>query len=268
MSAVGGVVSDTDPALSALTTTTPPTATLLRGADLQRPVPHLEWTIGDLGAHMVSVVRAYTMAAQGRSPIGPDLWKIDENNARLIAETPETSAPDLADALETESAAFVAASEPLPRGQQVPFYGDVSISAGAQAGMLLGDRLVHWWDVATALGQQFSADSELALPAVAASFEVMPEFLVREAAKGFTATYEIRIRGLPPRFLVFDDGALTVSDQRQGRVDCRISADAMAYVLMALRRGSRWRPILRREVVISGKRPWLALKLEKLVQLP
>jgi hypothetical protein len=103
-----GAVRDTDPAPSALTATTPPVVTLLRGVDPQRRVPHLEWTIGDLGAHMVSIVRAYTAAATGPSPVGPDVRTINENNARLLAETPESTTPDLADALDASIADFVA----------------------------------------------------------------------------------------------------------------------------------------------------------------
>jgi uncharacterized protein (TIGR03083 family) len=262
-------MSDTDAGLSALTLATPPVAALLRGADPRSSVPHLEWTIGDLGAHMVSIVRAYTAAALGRSPIGPDLGGMDGNNARLIAATPEESASDLADALETETAAFVAANEPLPRGEQVPFYGDVvTISAAGLARMLLGDRLVHWWDLATALGEKLTIESDLARLAFDGYFEVLPAFVLPEAAKGVTATYEIRIRGAAPRFLVFSDGTLTVSRDSPGRVHCRISAEPMAYALTALNRGSRWRPLLTGQVVIWGRRPWLANKLGTLIYAP
>lgn len=261
-------MSQTDDALSALTLATPPVAALLRGADVQRQIPHLAWTIGDLGAHMVSVVRAYTAAAKGQRPIGPDLFKIDENNARLIAETPEESSFDLADALELETATFVAANEELPRGQHVPFYDDLTISAAGSVRMLLGDRVIHWWDLTTALGEKPSVDSEFARLAFDGYFEVLPLFVIPGASKELTATFEIRIRGNPPQFLVFDNGVLTVSDDVPGRVDCRISADALAYGLMALGRGSRWRPIVRRDVVIWGRRPWLATRLEKLIYAP
>jgi uncharacterized protein (TIGR03083 family) len=261
-------VSDIDPALFALTATTPPVVMLLRGADVQAPVPHLEWTIGDLAAHMVSIVRAYTAAAAGLSPVGPDVRTINENNARLIAETSESTASGLADALDVATADFVAGNGRLERSQPVPFYGDLTTSAGVQARLLLGDRLMHWWDLATTLGQRLSVDPEVVRLAIDGSFDALPDFVVPERAEGFTATFEFRIRGAPSRFLVFTDGVLTVRGDAPGRVDCRITADPMAYALFAFGRGPRWRPLFKREMVISGRRPWVANKLSAIIDAP
>ena len=193
----------------------------------------------------------------------------DENNARLIATTPERSLRDLADALDIGTAAFVAANEQLSRQQQVPFYGDLTVTAGCEARLLLYDWLVHGWDVATTLGLTWNiaaGDARLALDAFS---EILPVIIKDGAASGFTATYEMRIRGSLPYLLVFNDGNLTVSSDRNGRrVDCHISAAPSPYLLLSAGRGSQWRPVLTGQIITYGRRPWLASKFKTIFGSP
>jgi len=259
-----------DPALSALTTTASRVSSCLRSAnDPGVRVPHLDWTIGDVGAHLVSISRAYTAAAEGRAAVGPDLTKGDENNARLIASTPERSLSDLADALDRETAAYVVANEVREREEQVLFYGDLTISAACAARLLLYDWLVHGWDVATTMHQTWTIDAADARLALDAFPEVLPLLVNGDAASGFTATYEMRMRGGRPYFLLFDDGVLTVSFDRGGRrVDCHISAAPSPYLLVSAGRGSQWRPVLTGQIVMYGRRPWLANRFKAIFGSP
>lgn len=99
--------------------------------------------------------------------------------------------------------------------------------------------------------------------------EVLPYLVKSDSVKGATATYEIRIRGAQPYFLVFDEGALTVSSARGNRhVDCRISAEPSAYLLVSTGRVSRWWPTVSGRIFASGRRPWLALGFEKMFASP
>lgn len=129
-------VTDQDPALTALTGTVSAVSGVLRGAgSMDLRVPHLEWTVGEVAQHLVSVVRAYTAAEQGSGPVGPDLTKVPENNARLLAATAERTPTALAGALEASTATFVATNEQLLRDQRVPYYGDLTITAAGAAGL-------------------------------------------------------------------------------------------------------------------------------------
>jgi uncharacterized protein (TIGR03083 family) len=257
-------VSERDAALSALGATASRVSSLLRSAnDPSVRLPHLEWTIGDLGAHLVSIIRAYSAAAQGEAAVGPDVAKRSENNARLIASTPERSLNDLADALDIGTAEFVAANEMLEREQRVPFYGDLTITAAGAARAMLFDQLVHGWDIATTLARRWNIDASDARLALDALPEVLPLVPTSDAARGFTATLEMRIRGSRPYFLIFDDGVLTVApDRGVRRVDCHISAAPSPYLLVSAGRGSRWRPVLTGRIITYGRRPWLANKVK------
>jgi uncharacterized protein (TIGR03083 family) len=263
-------VTDSDPTLSALASATSRVSTLLRSTDdLAVRVPHLEWTVGDVGAHLVSIARAYTTAIQDGLAVGPDVTKGDENNARLIASTPERSRRDIADALDVGTAAFVAANAPLSRQQAVPFYGDLTVTAGCASKLLLYDWLVHGWDLATTLGHAWNINARDARLALDAFPEILPHIVKDVAASGFTATYEMRIRGSQPYFLVFNDGVLTVSSDRgTRRVDCRISAAPSPYLLVSAGRGSQWRPVLTGRIVTYGRRPWLVNKFKSIFGSP
>jgi uncharacterized protein (TIGR03083 family) len=245
-------------------------STILRSADDPAVrVPHLDWTVGDVGAHLVSIARAYTAAIQDGVAVGPDVTKGDENNARLIAITPERSPNDLADALDVCTTAFVAANARLSRQQSVPFYGDLRVTADCAAKLLLYDWLLHGWDVATTLGYEWIIDATDARLALDAFPEVMPLIVRDSGASRLTATYEMRIRGSEPYFLLFNDGALTVSSDRGTRgVDCHISAAPSPYLLVSAGRGSRWRPILTGQIVTYGRRPWLANKFKSIFGSP
>jgi uncharacterized protein (TIGR03083 family) len=262
--------TDRDAALRALTAVVLTVSDLLRGADdLDVRVPMLEWTIGQVALHLVSIVRAYTGAEEGSGPVGPDLTKTAENNARLIASTPERTPNGLADALDAASAAFVAANERLSRDQRVPFYGDLTITASGAARLLLRELLIHGADIAAGLGRTWSIDPNTALLALDAFPEVLPCLVKADGAQGFTATYEIRMRGAKPYFLVFENGALTVSPKPGARhVDCRISADPATYLTVTAGRASQWRAIFTGKIVTTGRRPWLANKFDKLFETP
>lgn len=263
-------MTDSDATLSALAATTSRVSRILRWADDPAVrVPHLDWTVGEVGAHLVSIARAYTNATQEGVAVGPDVTKGDENNARLITNTPERSLSDLADALDACTAEFVAANAQLSRQQDVPFYGDLRITAGCAAKLLLYDWLVHGWDVATTLGHKWRIDATDARLALDAFPEIMPLIVKDGGASRLTATYEMRIRGSRPYFLRFDSGVPTVSSDRGcRRVDCYISAAPSPYLLVSAGRGGRWRPILTGQIVAYGRRPWLANKFESIFGSP
>jgi hypothetical protein len=69
-------------------------------------------------------------------------------------------------------------------------------------------------------------------------------------------------------YLTFRDGALDVSEERQGRVDCHLSADPWSFMLVSYGRVGQWNAALRGKVVTWGRRPWLGVKLGRLSATP
>ena len=58
------------------------------------------------------------------------------------------------------------------------------------------------------------------------------------------------------------------SRDRVGPVDCHISADPVAFLIVAYGRGSQWPPILRGKITAWGRKPWRAFGLMRLLVNP
>jgi len=90
----------------------------------------------------------------------------------------------------------------------------------------------------------------------------------QEKAAGVHATYDIRLRGGGRAFFVFDDGFLTVEGPSSRRVDCHLSADPTALLLVAWDRQSQWPAIAKGKLMAWGRRPWLGIQLRSFMRNP
>ena len=69
--------------------------------------------------------------------------------------------------------------------------------------------------------------------------------------------------------MVFDDGGMTVEASRpRQKVDCHLSVDPAAFLLVAWGRISQWQAIPKGQLLAWGRRPWLGLQLRGLVRNP
>jgi uncharacterized protein (TIGR03086 family) len=137
----------------------------IKPADLSRPTPCAEWTLGDLLAHMTVQQQGFAAASAGR---GADLevWKVSAPGPDPVA--------DYAMASELVIAAF---AEPgvLERGFALPeIIPGVEFPAPQAISFHFIDNVVHGWDVARALGQPFELDADLVQAAVPVA-EAVPE---------------------------------------------------------------------------------------------
>ena len=89
-----------------------------------------------------------------------------------------------------------------------------------------------------------------------------------EACRGAPVTYEVRLRGNGPRFVVrVADGTAEVRSAG-GPVDCVISADPVTLLLVAYGRMPLGRALLRGGMLAWGRRPWLGLRYGGLLFTP
>jgi hypothetical protein len=93
----------------------------------------------------------------------------------------------------------------------------------------------------------------------------MSPLVVRpEAGRGASVTYEIRLRGNGPRYVIqVADGTAEVRAVG-GPVDCVISADPVTFLLVVYGRMPLSRALARGGMVATGRRPWLGLRFKKL----
>ncbi|WP_370094984.1 TIGR03086 family metal-binding protein [Streptacidiphilus sp. MAP12-20] len=141
-------------------------------ADLPRPTPCTDWTLGDLLAHMTAQHRGFAAAALGR---GEDLtqWAVTSLDADFVAQYDA--------AAEQVVAAFAQLTEPDRGLILAEFARDQSFPAALALGFHLLDYVVHGWDVARALGLGFAPDAELLAAALPVALAV-PDGASRLAA--------------------------------------------------------------------------------------
>jgi Mycothiol maleylpyruvate isomerase N-terminal domain len=241
---------------------------LLRTAtDGTREVPHLTWTVGEIGAHVLASSRLYPEMLAGVATGWASLGDGEAENARLLAEIPEREPREVADALDSAGPklreVFAGYSEEV-----ATWHAGTRIPPAAIVGILVGDMLVHGWDIATAIDGRWIIDRPDACLSFAATTPVIPHFVGTKTAKDFTATYGIQLRRGPTFTFAFAEGRLTATEGRPPHADCRMSVDPVASLLTSYGRVPVWRPAIRGQLVSYGRRPWLGPKLSSLLVNP
>lgn len=131
------------------------TAELVTPDLLSRPTPCAAWNIGDLLAHMAAQHRGFAAAARGE---GDDLarWQPRPPGPHTASEYAESA---------TEALAAFAPADVPDRQFAMPEFGPGVTVPGHQAiGFHLVDYVVHGWDLARAVGQDYELDPACAEP--------------------------------------------------------------------------------------------------------
>jgi hypothetical protein len=82
------------------------------------------------------------------------------------------------------------------------------------------------------------------------------------------ATYDLRIRGGDSFHFLFDNGQLHIVEASSRKVDCHISADPVAFLMVVWNRQSQWSAIARGKLMSWGRKPWLGPQLRALIRNP
>jgi len=133
--------------------------------------------------------------------------------------------------------------------------------------LALGEVLVHGHDIRSASDYRWSIPANEARTVLDGIIELAPHYVDEQGARNVLACYELRIRGGLRATLSFEGGRLTI-DQPDRVIDCRISADPVAFLLVSYGRLPVWGPVLRGKMVAWGRKPWLGLKLPSLLRNP
>lgn len=210
----------------------------------------------------------------GESLIG-NLRELGDVTRMGVDADPERDLAVLADRIEGRAREFFAdaagkaADEPCPwlvEGAVVP--------RSVLTCHLLNETIVHGYDIANAAGVAWPIDPSYASMVLSGFIvEVIkaldPRALVdQDKAAGVKATYDLRLRGGGRFGFVFDDGELHVCSPSPRRVDCHLSADPAAMLLVAWGRTSQWRAIARCQLLAWGIRPWLGVRFRSLIRNP
>lgn len=254
--------------LSALLASTKRFSGLLRRAvDGHSKVAHLDWTVSELGAHVLSIFRGYIAMSHGGPPLWTDSADIALGIRQALDDTLERDPGEVADALDQTAVELVAVY--LRHVGLFGWNGGVSLPVRSVAGMNLAETEVHGWDLAKAMRQRWRISRDDALRSLDAAFDAAPLLVDPARASGRRATVELRLRRGPTYLFDLHDQHLTVvRAPADARADCHVSADPATYLLNSYGRIGDVGPALRGKVVVWGRRPWKALQLASSVRNP
>lgn len=271
-----------DEARASLAAAAERTAQLLRAAnDGAGPVHRSDWTVAEVGAHMVVAPRVYAASARGDlEPFRAYMPAIESYHDRMTAVTTATletvaerSPASLAGLITDAVQDYLAATAGMPAEArlQTPWYApDASLSVTASTCLLLGEQVIHGYDVARTLRRQWPISRSAALLLVNAFEAMLPVVVDPDAAAGVRMQCVMHIRGGPQLHVRLDDGRVDVRrDPYDGeRPDCHISAEPVAFLLVGYGRINQWQAIATGRLTAWGRKPWRALSFRALFHNP
>jgi uncharacterized protein (TIGR03083 family) len=227
------------------------------------PVPGSAWTVREALIHVSHMLDLYAEIACGTpGPIADfSVATVARRNAERIADNPETDPGKLAQLLRRSAQRFLDATEGRPGESPVRYveFSPTEIALAQLAGLVFGEVVVHGYDVASAVGAPWPVDPQSALLILGSYAPAFALVTNPATTPGHTAGYGIELRGGPRFTIRFTDGAFGLEPPDQGPVDCEISADPVAFLLLATGRVSMWQAIALDLLGAGGERPELAL---------
>lgn len=274
---MGSVAIDLDRARLALAHVGDQVDALLRSLPgTEARVPHSTWTVRDAAAHLAVDVRTNAEALSGADqhfdlPVQASTpERLARLNARAVQDVRATRPEALATLVAESVDAFLAATDGRSGTERVatPWYGEgTSLDLDAMVCVVLGEVVVHGYDMAQAAARSWPIDPGHASLVLCGVADMLPLYLGPARGHRGRTAYEVRIRG-GERFSVVIDGDTATVAGPDIRVDCHISADPVDLMLVAYGRVSQWGPISTGKMVAWGRRPWLGLSFRGLFADP
>jgi uncharacterized protein (TIGR03083 family) len=222
------------------------------------------WSIGDVGTHTTHIFSMYPKLVRGEASPIQDHLAMAAYWDRMLAEDSERDPGAIADRIDAATEEFCSVATPEVWEQITSWHGGLKIPVYALASFLMNEAELHGLDVARAAGKPWAVDPGRARMIIDGHLPTLPHFLNADAVAGLTATYDLRVRGGSRVYFTVRDEQLTIDTTAPGRVDCHISADPVAYLLVGYGRTGQLGPILTGKIVAWGRKPWLGLKFGKL----
>ena len=247
---------------------------MLRSAS-RSDAPALDaWDVTELATHISHGMDTITAMSKGGGNLIENISGLDILTRIMVQGEGRRPMAELADRIDASVAGFLAAMESagedslqtwMLQGSQMPL--------STLTCHMLNELTVHGYDIARALGVPWKIDRNHA-SLIIMGF-VLPglhtfgrDMVVQEKAGTARARFEIRLRGDGRAWLRFHDGDFSVEGSPQGPVDCHVSVDPEAFLLVSWGRISQWSAIPKGQLLAWGKKPWLGLQLRSWLRNP
>ena len=235
------------------------------------------WNLGEVAAHLAwawQVLPPLATGADGAPSLVDDVWDLGRLTVAAVEAEPERDPRLLADIIERRAGALLAdlRDEPARRSRRWILDGS-TVDAVTLVCHLLNETVVHAYDIARAARLPWPISRpHAALVLDGFLFPMLtvvgPALVDQQAARGLRATYAIHVRGGGRHVLAYDDGALVADGPGPHRIDCHLSADPAAMLLVVWQRRSQWEAIARGQLLAWGRRPWLGPRLRAIMRNP
>ncbi len=205
-----------------------------------------------------------------------DIWQLSSLSGVMIAGEGRRSLAEVADRIDAGVAAFLAAvSKAGAEGDahRPWLVAGTELPLSALTCEVLSELTVHGLDVARAMEVPWPIDRAHAALIVKGflfpSLHALGRTVVDQAAaRGVRARFEVRLRGGGRAWLRLHDGDFSVEPSPRGPVDCYLSVDPAAFLLVSWGRSSQWPAIARGQLLAWGRKPWLGLQLRSWLRNP
>ena len=256
---------DLDAARAALRAVTNLTASLIRTiSDPAYPIHGANVPLGDAAARLVLISQIAADCFAGfPSPIH-DLGARQQLLTRYLSRFPERRPRVLASLL--EDAVELLLDAPLD-DERIPFHAGIPLDPGVIIGLVVAEFMTQAWDIARTLGLAWAVEPAVARVDSTATIRMLPHLLA-EHATGTQASFRLHIRGGDDITCRLAHGRMTVARGDTDQVECHISADPVAFVLVAHRRLSRIGRVARGQLVSWGQNPALGAVVPGLFVTP
>ena len=248
------------------------TVALLDGVDdVEAPVPRSDWTVREAAGHLISVFRAFGASIEGRL----DGWGTPEGDAvaRAIMEVEDSGNPralagHLADAVQAFLAAATGRSPDEIMG--TPWYDrDRTHLVVAMTCLVLGEAVVHGYDLAQAVGRPWPIEADDARLIISGVFPAKTGVIADpEATTDVDVTYEVRADGGPAFSVRFADGTAVMRRAGSRPADCVVEGDPVAIVLWVYGRVDQAELFASGRLVATGRDPSLGPQFKRFLRNP
>jgi hypothetical protein len=197
--------------------------------EADKPVINSEWSVGQTATHVLTVVRRLTVdRRRSQSAVETALL-----NQQCLEEMPQQGMPEVAHQIEEGMQAALTTVYPrIPEDKMLPFHGGTKISLVGGMAVVLGEFLLHGYDIAKNTGRNWEIEPHLAYLNWRGIAEVFPAWLNAGAAADLNETYLFRFEGeTTPVSLVFKDGKVEVTTEEPEDANFIIAASPVEVLL-------------------------------------
>ena len=243
-----------------------------------------EWSVLDVARHVSHVAAGELFVARTIGdelsegfPIGDDLVAgVAGFNAGNIATDEEKDPSAIAARIEKTVSEFLDVMAVVRGDEPVAWLNGMQLPCSCLAAHLVGELVIHGFDLARAEGREFPIRAEDAALGFGFFLDIlrycprsMRSYYVEQSRGArLQACIDLRLRGGRRDFLVFEGGEVHVEESPPRSVDCHVSADPTVAYLAGFGRISTARAVASGRMVAWGRRPWLAFKLPGLIRNP